>query len=141
MKLKFLFLTVAIFALAACSNDDDNGGAACDMTTLISPEQFVNAPSAALGINTLEITGDCLKINFSSSGCDGNTWQLKLIDSGGVSETTIPQRDLRLSLKNEEECLAVITKEMTFDISNLKVQGGQVQLNITNTEDGILYQY
>jgi len=82
-----------------------------------------------------------LKINFSSSGCNGDTWELKLIDSEDILESNPPQRNLRLSLKNEESCLAYITKELTFDISNLQVNGNKVQLNLTNSDKNILYKY
>ena len=82
-----------------------------------------------------------MKINFSSSGCGGETWEIKLIDSEDIMESNPPQRNLRLSLKNEEVCLAIVTKELTFDISNLQVGGNRVQLNITNSEETILYEY
>ena len=82
-----------------------------------------------------------MKINFSSSGCNGDTWELKLIDSEDILESNPPQRNLRLSLKNEESCLAYITKELTFDISNLQVNGNKVQLNLTNSDKNILYKY
>ena len=110
-----------------------------DFTTLISSEEYLNAPSDQLTINSLEITENCLKINFGSSGCSGDTWELKFIDSEDILESIPPQRNLRLSLKNEEECEAFITKELSFDISNLQVDGNQVQLNITNSDDEILY--
>jgi len=113
----------------------------CDFETVISTEQYANAPSDQLTINSLDINDNCLKINFSSVGCSGDTWVLKLIDSGDILESLPPQRNLRLSLKNEEECEAFITKELSFDISNLQVGGNQVQLNITNSDDEILYEY
>ena len=87
------------------------------------------------------INDNCLKINFSSGGCNGDTWELKLIDSEDILESYPPQRNLRLSLKNEELCEAYITKELTFDISNLQVDGNKVQLNLTNSDKNILYEY
>lgn len=97
-----------------------------------------------LSLIDLEINDDCLKIKFSSSGCDGKTWETKLIDSVGIMESFPPQRNLRLSLKNEELCLRIVTKELTFDISNLKVDGNQVLLNVSNSNgqsEQILYEY
>ncbi len=128
------------FVITACSNDDDVT-TNCDRFTIISSEQFANAPNDHLIINSLEINDNCLKINFSSGGCNGDTWEIKLIDSDRVSESLPPQRDLRLSLKNEELCDAWITKELTFDINNLKVNENQVLLTITNSNDQILYEY
>ncbi|MGV8814928.1 MAG: hypothetical protein ACOH2D_12555 [Gelidibacter sp.] len=137
-----LILILIGIAFFGCSSDDDNGNQNnCDFGTIISAEQYSNAPADQLEINNLTINDNCLKINFSSGGCDGNTWELKLIDSGDIMESNPPQRNLRLSLKNEELCEAYITKELTFDISNLKVDGNKVQLNIINSDENILYEY
>ena len=139
---KALILILIGIAFFGCSSDDDNGNQNnCDSGTIISAEQYSNAPADQLEINNLTINDNCLKINFSSGGCDGNTWELKLIDSGDIMESNPPQRNLRLSLKNEELCEAYITKELTFDISNLKVDGNKVQLNIINSDENILYEY
>jgi hypothetical protein len=139
---KILFLTLIGLTILSCSKDNDNENPVnCDFETVISTEQHANAPSDQLTINSLAINDNCLKINFSSSGCDGDTWELKLIDSEVVLYSFPPQRNLRLSLKNEELCKAYITKELTFDISNVQVDGNQVQLNITNGDESILYEY
>jgi len=139
---KMLTLILIGITILSCSSDDDNGNQNnCDIETIISSEQFVNAPNDQLEINSLDINDNCLKINFSSGGCDGNTWELKLIDSGDIIESNPPQRNLRLSLKNEELCEAYITKELTFDITNLRVDGNKVQLNIINSNENILYEY
>ena len=139
MKKRILIGFVVIFGIIACNNDDDSNN--CDQVTIISLEQYETAPNDQLFINTLELNGDCLKINFSSSGCDGDTWILKLIDSESIMESNPPQRNLRLSLRNEEDCEAVITRELTFDVNELRVGGNQVLLNITNSDDQILYEY
>ena len=90
----------------------------------------------------LEINGDCLVINFSASGCDGNTWIVKLIDSEQILESNPIQRNLRISLENNEDCTAVPNKTLTFDISNLQIQDdNRIYLNITNSGDQILYEY
>lgn len=130
---------VVILGITACHKGDDSSK--CDQITIVSAEEYKNAPNDGLTINSLEINGDCLKINFSSSGCDLSNWELKLIDSEAVLETFPPQRNLRLSLKNTELCQRYITKELTFDIKKLKVEGNQVLLNITNSNHQILYKH
>jgi len=112
----------------------------CDQGVIISPEEFNNAPKDPLSITEMTITGDCLNIKFSASGCDGNTWIVKLIDSGNVAESYPCQRTLRLSLDNKEECLAVPGKEISFDISDLQIVGNdKVILHVSGQE--ILYEY
>ncbi|WP_445712256.1 hypothetical protein [Flavobacterium sp.] len=140
MKNKTLFMFLLLFGILACNDDDDSTGS-CNMTTVISSQQYANEPSGELTINHLEINGDCLKINFSSNGCNGDTWVVKLIDSEEILESNPAQRELRLSLKNDEDCGVSITKELTFDISNLQLEGNQVVLNILNPNHRILYEY
>jgi hypothetical protein len=136
ISLVFVFLLV----ISACSSDD-NTTSNCDQITIIDSNQYKNSPNDQLTINSLEINDNCLKINFGSSGCSGDTWVLKLIDSEAILESNPPQRNLRLSLKNEEDCEAFITKEITFDINKLQVDGNKVLLNLTNSGDQILYEY
>jgi len=143
---KILILLVVAFNISSCSNDDDSRPPVnCDLDNsiaIISAALFQNAPSDELMINSASINNDALTINFSASGCDGASWQVKLIDSENVFESNPPQRNLRLSLKNEEVCLALITQELTFDISNLQVMdANQVVLNITNSDESILVYY
>lgn len=139
LKLLTLFAFIGLF-LTACHCDDDNP-TTCDQQTIIDEEQFENAPNDQLFVNDLEIVDDCLTINFSSSGCDGNSWEIKLVTTGAVAYSQPPQRFLLLSLKNTELCDAVITREVSFDIENLQVLGNEVILNIINGNDSILYTY
>ncbi len=141
MNYRILVAFILFFGSFACSKNDDNTSD-CQFTTIISSDEYKNAPSGGLIINNLEINGNCLKINFTSGGCNGDSWELKIIDSGDVLKLGLPQRTLRLSLKNEELCYALITKEVTFDISNLRLEGSnQLQLNIENSDNTILYEY
>lgn len=140
----YLSLILLTLLCIGCSDDDDNATPdpiLCDFNTLISAEQYANAPSDGLVINSMDIEGDCLSISFSSSGCDGNTWVVALIDSESVFESAPPQRNVRLSLENNEVCLAIVPKELSFDISGLQVVGGSVLLNVTNSGESILYEY
>ncbi|MEM9142658.1 MAG: hypothetical protein AAGA86_06695 [Bacteroidota bacterium] len=139
---KIVFLSLFGLALCSCSDDDDGTSMGnCDLGTVISESRFNDAPSDALTINTLSVEGDCLMINFSAGGCDGSSWEIVLIDSGAILESDPPQRNLRLSLNNEELCAAIVQRELTFDISNLRVEGNQVRLNLVNSEDSVLYSY
>ena len=112
----------------------------CDAEVIISKQEYINAPSDYLTINSASIPEDCLTISFSSSGCDGSSWVVKLIDSGAVAESSPCQRSLRLSLKNSELCDAVISKKISFDISKLQISGDNSVILHLNGES-ILYEY
>jgi len=142
MKNSIYIILLASFGLVCCNNNDDNIDLGnCDFVAIISSELYKNAPKDQLTIDNIEINSDCLKIGISSSGCDGGSWELKLIDSGDVLESNPPQRNLKLLLKNTELCKAYIRKEFTFNIANLRVEGNQVRLNIINADNHILYKY
>ena len=144
---KILTLVLVAYTIFSCSSDDDNDNQTsidCDVENsiaIISAELFENAPSDQVTINSLSILNDDLTVNFSASGCDGGSWEFKLISAEEVAESDPPQRTLRLSLRNEELCQAVITQELTVNISNLQLEGNQVVLNIANSDDSILYEY
>ena len=136
-----ILLALIPILLLGCTNGDEPGPNGCDLGTVISQELYRKAPSDEATINSLEIEGDCMRINFSASGCNGESWKITLIDSGSILESDPPQRNLRFSLDNNELCEAFITKNLTFNIKNLRVEGGRVQLNLTNSEDQVLYEY
>jgi len=128
--------------LSGCNKDDDKETPSdCDQTVIISNEEFHNAPDDLLSIVKADIQDNCLIIDFGSSGCDGSTWIVKLIDSGAVAESYPPQRTLRLSLQNEELCDAYFTQKISFNIQDLQVEGSSVILNIEEYSQPILYQY
>ena len=138
----FIFGFALVFILISCDKDDNkNGGTSCDEQVIINNELYENAPNDELTFVSIEIIEDCLKIKFTSSGCDGSSWEVKLIASEDIAESFPPQRFLRLSLKNEEVCDAVITKEISFGITELRTDGNQLLLNISDWEDPLLYEY
>jgi len=139
--LSIIPLLITLLFLPACDKDNDDTTMQCDNTVIISADGYLNAPDDHLNINNIEINGDCLVIDFGSSGCHGSTWELKLIDEGIILESYPPQRNLRLSLKNEEVCDAYFTKEVSYNISSLQVGGEKVLLNIKGYDEQVLYEY
>lgn len=141
-NLKLIVGTIAIcLFLTSCDKKSDTQPLTCDQQVIVSELEYTTAPSDQLSITSVELNDNCLKIKFGSSGCSGDTWEVKLIDSGVILYSNPPQRNLRLSLKNQEICSAYIGKEMTFDVKNLQSSGNKVLLNIVNSGTQILYEY
>jgi len=142
-KLGIIVITGLIWLLqASCGRDaETEPPGICDQKVIINKGQYKNGPSDQLTIQSAEITGDCLTIRFGASGCDGKTWEVKLIDSGEVLYSDPPQRNIRLSLRNKEMCEAYLTREISFDISDLQVNGNKLLLNLSNSETQIAYSY
>ena len=115
----------------------------CSDDNLISDNTaFNNTESNFYSLIDAIIDGDCITISFSSSGCSGETWNLKLIDSEAVIESFPPQRNLKVVLENDEACLAVFTQQRAFDITSLRIEGAnEVILNIEGLEQSLRYSY
>jgi hypothetical protein len=143
--MKNTVLFVVAISLLGCSVNDADHTTAGDrvLETIIDPTQFKSAALDPLTLNDLEIQNDRLWINFSANGCSGDTWKVKLITTHFVLESKPPQRELVLSLKNDEPCSAPISRDVTFDISNLQLEegGDEMWLNIINTDRRIFYEY
>jgi hypothetical protein len=125
----------------SCNKNLENTSITCNEHVVINEDEYANAPNDNLNITSVQLDGDCLTINFTAGGCDGSTWLLKLIDADVIMESYPPQRNLRLSLKNEELCKAIVSKEVTYNISELQLEYDKIKLNITNSGEQILYQY
>ncbi len=143
-KLCSVFLAFALGVLFSCSSTDDapvlyEGD--CDFQTLINPTLFENANSDFFVASNPSIEADCLRIEVSSSGCNGENWQIKLVDAGVVLESFPPQRNLRFVFENTEDCEAFITREFSFDVAVLQVDGNQVNLTVEGFQQPIAYSY
>ncbi|MGB0883891.1 MAG: hypothetical protein ACPG4W_03965 [Flavobacteriales bacterium] len=143
MKITLIPSLFGILLMFSCISKNNNPTPSpCDKVVLVSSVSYENSPDALIHIDTLEIDGNCLSITYNSSGCDGQSWLVELIDSESVMESFPPQRHVRLSLYNPELCLAQFSKTETFDISELQVEGSSsVKLIFTNTDDEFLYSY
>lgn len=142
MKQQLYFIGVAIIlCLNSCNKDKDTDQTSCDEQVIVNNDEYNNTSNDQIEISALQIEDNCVKFTLSASGCDGNTWIVKLIDSDEILYSEPPQRNIKVSFQNNEECVAVISKEFIFDITELQVSGNKVYLNIVNTGDQILYEY
>ena len=133
------FISLVLF-ISGC-NDDNGTHTCCDQLTIVSEAQFNNAPNDTLTIINAVINDDCLEVEFSASGCSGDSWVVKLIDSGAIAESLPVQRTLRLSLQNEEACLAVFTQKISFDLIPIRTNDNSLLINLEGWDDQILYTY
>jgi len=114
----------------------------CDRDVIISKTEYENAPDRSVFIEDMKITGNCLKITYTTTICDTRVWNL--VDLGSVAESLPCQRYLRFSVASRAyfECHAAmpVTKEMSFNIESLQIQGNKsVILHILDKT--ILYEY
>ena len=120
--------------------EEDVNQTDCDPNIIIDEEGYFNVPEFRDNTSNIKIEGNQLKFTITASGCDGNSWIAKLITTGAIEKMLPPQRTLQLSFENKEMCTAIASREFSFNIEWLQVDGyNQVQLNIAGNE--ILYKY
>ena len=133
------------FLLLNTQCEDDDVGIQptdCDYFAIVDDDQYQNATSGFFQIVSAEINGDCLNLEISASGCDGSTWSLELFASSDIMESMPVQRSIRAVFANNEACLAVFTRTITFDLSNLQIEGAtQIMFNLQDYSESILYSY
>jgi hypothetical protein len=120
---------------------EDNGNQSnCDQNVIISKTEYENAPKHPISIIDMKIANNCLKIKVGASGCNGNNWNVQLIDREDVAESMPCQRTLRISLDDIGLCAAYFENELSFNIEDLQIKGDRsALLNIEGKS--ILYEY
>lgn len=126
-----------------CEEESDfNGDVVCDEITIVSESLFANLDSADFTFINAEIINNCLDIEIGASGCDSNTWDFQLVDSGAIAESLPEQRYLKFQLINEEACLAYFQRTTSFDLIPLQIEGSnKVLLNIEGVASSLTYEY
>ncbi len=146
MKLvKTLFVCMCCLLLlmnTQCDEDDDFQVSSCGQPVIIDNAFFETAESSDYVLVDSSITNDCLTVEISASGCDGESWSMVLVDSGNVAESSPEQRYLKFVFTNNEACLAVFSQVREFNLSTLRVDGStEVVLNIEGFPEPLLYSY
>lgn len=123
-------------------NDDVLNDSDCDMFAEVDSNTYKNLTSDNFSFVDAEIVDNCLNLEIEASGCDGSTWEFKLLDSGAVAESFPEQRFLKFQLINKELCDAIFRKTVSFDLTPLKVSGSsEIILNIQGLESALSYKY
>lgn len=93
-------------------------------------------------LNSAAISGDCLHVNYSASGCSGNSWEIELVASTDVMESLPVQRNIKLILENQEACQAIFQRDIYFDLTPLQISDyGDMYLNLDGLDDQLYYKY
>lgn len=142
MKKILFFICVVMCFLNTQCDDDVYIEEICDKTVVVDEDLFLNITTDNYTIIETEIVDDCLLIDISASGCDGNSWEFNLVDSGAIAESSPEQRYLKFQLINNEACLAQFNRRVSFDLSPLQISGSnEIILHIEGFETSINYTY
>lgn len=137
-----IFFFCFAFLLMNFQCDDDEIQAPCGQTVVVDSGFYETAESEVFEIQETNVEGNCLVINLSASGCDGNSWSVVLVDSSNIAESSPEQRYLRLVFTNTELCDAIVSQQRSFDLTAIQVDGSNdIILNIEGLDESINYVY
>ena len=113
----------------------------CDTPVLIDADLYQNGPADEYFFQSAEIDGNCLKMVVRyGGGCDDVIFQL--VDAEAIMESLPIQRNIRLSLQDNDFCEALVTQELNYDLTPLQVDGySKIILNLQGTQESLTYQY
>ncbi len=115
--------------------------ATCGQSIVVDAKLYQNAPDDPFQFQSAKIDGNCLKLVVQyGGGCEKVTF--KLIDASVILESFPVQRNLRLSLEDNDHCEALITHELQFDLTPLQVEGiAKIAFNLQGFPEKLIYQY
>lgn len=142
---KIILLVIAIVSLQSCVKTDGPipsfvGVSQAD-DIIIDSNLYTNAPSDSFKILNAQVTGSHLEIKVEYSGGCGNA-NFKLIAAEELLESNPPQRRIRLSLDDQDECRSMIVRDLKFDLTSAQANGyNTLILQLREWETSLPYQY
>lgn len=135
---KTLYFLIFSFILIACDEKNDHNNLQNE-TVIVDNNLYKETATNNYTITDVQLEGHLLTINISSGGCSANSWKAILVDANEILESDPIHRNIKLSLENNEACLAVFGKQFTFDITILKEEFYEVIFNLKGWNHQIKY--
>ena len=143
--MKKLLFILTLTHILSCNLEDDNSNIEnnCDFTSeIILEEGFNEINTSNYSITEIELIDDCLEITFGSSGCGTDLWEENLYSTDAFYNIFPLQREVKMELINNEACLAVFQKTVSFDLTPFQIDGqSDLPLNINGWNEQITYEY
>lgn len=143
MKKIFFYVAVTLcFFNMQCDDELNVIDDSCTQSVVFDSNAYENLVTDHFDFVAAEIVDDCINVEIGSSGCDGESWEFNLVDSGVVAESSPEQRYLKLKLVNTELCDAYFEKIISFDLTPIQVSGSnEIILHIDGLEGSLNYEY
>ncbi len=143
MKKTWPLFALMLCLFFACKKDEapEVRTATCSTPTIVDADLYKDAPDDYFEMLNATIDGDCLflRIRFGG-GCD--VLDAKLLDSGDIAESLPVQRTLRLSLTDNDFCKALVTENLTFNLSDIRTPTeNKILLNLDRWSEQLEYSY
>jgi hypothetical protein len=137
MKKLLPFVLLLCFGFA-CNKDDTSCScddpAPCDAFAVLDNSAYQNGPDDPYFLREASVEGDCLYLRFQyGGGC--KEVDFELVSAFQLGETDPLTRFVRLALDDDDNCEALITEEVTFNLKPLRVEGeNELRVLLSNPE-------
>ena len=145
MKLFTSLMIICSILLSGCNKSEnvnnDSPLPECDISVVVDADLYQNAPADEFYFQSVTIDDNCLKISVQyGGGCEDVIFQL--FDASSILKSLPLQRNIRLSLEDNDFCEALITKKLDYDLMPLQVEGyAKIILNLQGFEGNLVYNY
>lgn len=146
MKKIFLLTALCGLLFISCSKGDDDNSrneTFCDSEAeVVNEEDFNGINTSNYNVTDIQLIGACLEVTISSSGCDPEPWEINLFSVDAFYTVFPLQRSVKIELINNQDCLAVYQKTVSFDLTLYQLDGqNELPLNIEGWNEPIIYEY
>ena len=144
MRTIFFFILMT-FGFFGCSQKqtlpDTQLETDCGFIAIVNDSELRNAPRDPFTIVSTKIEGDCFEVTVRyGGGCGGADF--KFIAGEALDDSMPPQREAVVSLKDEDNCEALVTETISFDLTPLRVENyREIIFNIEFINAPFLYKY
>lgn len=140
-KIIIAFMLLAFLFVKCKDSGTDSANTLCDKDIIIEDSLYADMPDDEYFLKSVEISGDCLSITIQYGGGCGNV-EAELVGSEAIEKSYPPQREIRLSFKDEDTCEALVNKKFTFNLTPARYIGGKsIILKIKNRSEPVTYNY
>lgn len=138
-----LALIMFSLSIGCSSGNSDTLLLSCGhLAQIVNQTTFNQVNTTNYMITNVALNEDCLDITISSSGCNPNNWGMNLLSTSDFSSTSIAQKQLKVELINDEACLAVFQKTVSFSLIPYRIDGhNEINLIIQGWSTPINYTY
>lgn len=108
---------------------------------IVDDNLFLNAPKDAFKLISVQVTDHYMELEVEYEGGCGDA-NFKLIGSEKVMESLPPQRAIRLSLEDSDDCRTLLRKKLRFALNPAQVQEyDELLLQMQNWNNPLSYKY
>ncbi|OJJ23132.1 hypothetical protein BKI52_01915 [marine bacterium AO1-C] len=108
---------------------------------IVDNNLFANAPNDAFKLISVQINDNHMELEVEYAGGCGDV-NFKLIGNEEVKESAPPQRAIRLSLQDDDDCGTMLRQKLSFALNPAQVQDyNELLLQLQDWTDPLSYKY